>query len=63
MAVRSVIVPKNLESSNHLHPGSVNWDYDHAVPAMRPPRVPLGTSVTAHDDRNLDMHPDTQNTR
>lgn len=57
MAVRSVIVPKNIESSDHLHPGSVNRDYDHAVPAMRPLRVPLGTSVAAHNDGNLDVHP------
>lgn len=54
VTVWSIIVAENLESSNHRHTGSIDWNYDHAVPAMGPLRVPLGSPMAAHDDGNLD---------
>lgn len=53
MTVRSIVVPKNLESSNHFNTGSIDGNNYHAVPAMGPLRIPLGAPMAAHDDSNL----------
>lgn len=53
MTVRSIVVPEDLESSDHRHSRRIDRNHHHAVPAMGPLRIPLSAPVAAHDDSNL----------